>query len=194
MRLIALSYVKPYVRRSKTDAADAEAICVAVGRSNMRFVPVMSATQRAALLHHRARDLLVRQRTMLINALRGRLAEFGTIAPSDVTASPIYSTFCRTPTARKRGIGARSAQKPDCGAACIEQRIAAIEVVIVREKANPVSRRLATIPGNGPATASAISATITDPSAFKSSCELAPWIGLLPRRPHTTRFRGHLSL
>src|SRR5207302_9896413 len=81
-RLIPPSYVKPYVRRSKTDAADAEAICEAVGRPSMRFVPVKSAHQQAALLHHRARDLLVRQRTMLINAIRGHLGEFGIIAPA----------------------------------------------------------------------------------------------------------------
>jgi transposase len=82
VRLIPPSYVKPYVRRSKTDAADAEAICEAVGRPSMRFVPVKSAHQQAALLHHRARDLLVRQRTMLINAIRGHLGEFGIIAPA----------------------------------------------------------------------------------------------------------------
>src|SRR3954466_15696991 len=81
VRLIPPSYVKPYIRRSKTDAADAEAICEAVGRPSMRFVPVKSTAQQAALLHHRARDLLVRQRTMLINALRGHLGEFGIIAP-----------------------------------------------------------------------------------------------------------------
>jgi transposase len=81
VRLIPPSYVKPYVRRSKTDAADAEAICEAVGRPSVRLVPVKSAAQQAALLHHRARDLLVRQRTMLINALRGHLGEFGIIAP-----------------------------------------------------------------------------------------------------------------
>jgi transposase len=82
VRLIPPSYVKPYVRRSKTDAADAQAICEAVGRPSMRFVPVKSAAQQAALLHHRLRDLLVRQRTMLINALRGHLGEFGIIAPA----------------------------------------------------------------------------------------------------------------
>jgi len=81
VRLIPPSYVKPYVRRSKTDAADAAAICESVGRPSMRFVPVKSAAQQAALLHHRVRDLLVRQRTMLINALRGHFAEFGIIAP-----------------------------------------------------------------------------------------------------------------
>jgi transposase len=82
VRLIPPSYVKPYVRRSKTDVADAAAICEAVGRPSMRFVPAKSAAQQAALLHHRVRDLLVRQRTMLINALRGHFAEFGIIAPA----------------------------------------------------------------------------------------------------------------
>lgn len=81
-RLIPPAYIKPYVRRSKTDAADAAAICEAVGRPNMRFVPEKSEEQQAALLHHRVRDLFVRQRTMLINALRGHLAEFGIIAPA----------------------------------------------------------------------------------------------------------------
>ncbi len=97
VRLIPPSYVKPYVRRSKTDAADAQAICEAVGRPSMRFVPVKSAAQQAALLHHRVRDLLVRQRTMLINALRGHLGEFGIIARRDGTVSSISSTCCRMP-------------------------------------------------------------------------------------------------
>lgn len=87
VRLMPPAYVKPYVRRSKTDAADAEAICEAVGQANMRFVPVKSASQQAALSQHRVRDLLVRQRTMLINALRGHLGEFGIIGPAGI-ASP----------------------------------------------------------------------------------------------------------
>ena|ERR1700693_871185 len=82
VRLIPPSYVKPYVRRGKTDAADAEAICEAVSRPSMRFVPVKSTVHQAALLHHRTHELLVRQRTMLINALRGHLGEFGIIAPA----------------------------------------------------------------------------------------------------------------
>ena len=81
VRLIPPAYVKPYIRRGEADAADAEAICEAVGRPNMRFVPVKSEQQQAALLQHRARDLLVRQRTMLVNALRSHFAEFGIVAP-----------------------------------------------------------------------------------------------------------------
>jgi transposase len=115
--LIPPSYVKPYVRRSKTDAADAEAICEAVGPPNMRFVPVKSAAQQSALLHHRARDLLVRQRTMLINALRGHLAEFGIIAPAGPRSRPAeIAAGCR----RRGGacIGSGGAQKPDRRPAC----------------------------------------------------------------------------
>jgi transposase len=94
VRLIPPSYVKPYVRRSKTDTADAQAICEAVGRPSMGFVPVKSA----ALLHHRVRDLLVRPRTMLINALRGHLGEFGIIAPTGrhrVVESHQFAAGCR---------------------------------------------------------------------------------------------------
>jgi transposase len=184
VRLIPPSYVKPDVRRSKTDAADAEAICEAVGRPSMRFVPVKSPEQQAALLHHRTRDLLVRQRTMLINALRSHLGEFGIIAPagrhhvadlinllSDVSDDDIPAL-------------AREALRSVIAAPqSLEERIKAIEAVIMREhKANPASRRLATIPGIGPITASAIAATIADPSAFKSGRELAAWIGLVPRQ------------
>ena len=184
VRLIPPSYVKPYVRRSKTDAADAEAICEAVGRPNMRFVPVKSAGQQAALLQHRARDLLVRQRTMLINALRGHLAEFGIIAPAgrhhvaDLLGLLQEADRAEVPALAREALTTLIAELH-----ALEQRIEAIEGMIVREhKANPASRRLATIPGIGPITASAIAATITDPLAFKSGRELAAWMGLVPRQ------------
>lgn len=184
VRLIPPSYVKPYVRRSKTDAADAEAICEAVGRPNMRFVPVKSAAQQAALLHHRARDLLVRQRTMLINALRGHLAEFGIIAPAGRHRVPDLLNLLHDADDAEVPAPAREALRSLIAELhALEQRIETIEGVIVREhKANAVSRRLATIPGIGPITASAIAATIADPSAFKSGRELAAWIGLVPRQ------------
>ena len=184
VRLIPPSYVKPYVRRSKTDAADPEAICEAVGRPNMRFVPVKSAGQQAALLQHRARDLLVRQRTMLINALRGHLAEFGIIAPAgrhhvaDLLGLLQEADRAEVPALARKALTTLIAELH-----ALEQRIQAIEGMIVREhKANPASRRLATIPGIGPITASAIAATITDPLAFKSGRELAAWMGLVPRQ------------
>ena len=184
VRLVPPSYVKPYVRRSKTDAADAEAICEAVGRPNMRFVPVKSAGQQAALLQHRARDLLVRQRTMLINALRGHLAELGIIAPAgrhhvaDLLGLLQEADSVEVPPLAREALRVLIAELH-----ALEQRIEAIEGMILREhKANPVSRRLATISGIGPITAPAIAATITDSSAFKSGRELAAWIGLVPRQ------------
>ncbi len=85
VRLMPASYVKPYVKRGKTDAADAEAICEAVTRPTMRFVPIKTAEQQAVLMLHRTRDLLVRQRTMLVNALRGHMAELGIIAPQGIS-------------------------------------------------------------------------------------------------------------
>ncbi len=184
VRLIAPSYVKPYVRRSKTDAADAEAICEAVSRPNMRFVPIKSATQQASLLHHRARELLVRERTMLINALRGHLAEFGIIAPAGRHRVPDLLNMLQDASDEELPALAREALRSLIAELHgLETRIEATEGVIVREhKANPVSRRLATIPGIGPITASAIAATIANPSAFKSGRELAAWIGLVPRQ------------
>lgn len=184
VRLIPPSYVKPYVRPSKTDAADAEAICEAVGRPNMRFVPVKSAAQQAALLHHRARDLLVRQRTMLINALRGHLAEFGIVAPAGRHRIPDLLTLLHDAGNEELPALAREALRSLAAELHhLERRIEAIEAVIVREhKANTVSRRLASIPGIGPITASAIAATIADPSTFQSGRELAAWIGLVPRQ------------
>jgi transposase len=184
VRLIPPSYVKPYVRRSKTDAADAEAICEAVGRPNMRFVPVKSAGQQAALLHHRARDLLVRQRTMLINALRGHLAEFGIVAPAGRhRVADLLNLLHDAGDAEVPALAREALRSLVAELQGIEARIGTIEAVIVREhKANAVSLRLATIPGIGPITASAISATIANPATFKSGRELAAWIGLVPRQ------------
>ena len=184
VRLIPPAYVKPYVRRSKTDAADAEAICEAVGRPNMRFVPVKSASQQASLPHHRTRDLLVRQRTMLINALRGHLGDFGIIAPagrnrvSDLFMALQDADETEVPALAREALRSLAAELE-----ALETRIEEIEKVIVREhKDNAISRHLATIPGIGPITASAIAATIADPAAFKSGRELAAWIGLVPKQ------------
>lgn len=184
VRLIPPSYVKPYVRRSKTDAADAQAICEAVGRPSMRFVPVKSAAQQTGLLRHRVRDLLVRQRTMLINALRGHLGEFGIIAPAGRHRVVDLINLLQDADAAVVPALAREALRGLIAELhALEKRIEAVEAVIVREhKTNAISRRLASIPGIGPITASAIAATIADPSAFKSGRELAAWIGLVPRQ------------
>lgn len=187
VRLMPPAYVKPFVRRGKTDAPDAEAICEAISRPRMRFVPVKSEQQQAALLHHRARDLLVRQRTMLINELRGHFAEFGIVAPAGQHRVAQLVALLRdedgigTPPLAREGLRGLAAALH-----VLEERIDAIETVLMREHtANPVSRRLATIPGVGPITASALAATIADPGLFRSGRELAAWIGLVPK-PHAS--------
>jgi transposase len=184
VRLIPPAYVKPYVRRSKHDAADAEAICEAVGRPSMRFVPVKSASQQGELSQHRVRELLVRQRTMLINALRGHLAEFGIIGPvGRHRIVELESALLAADDATVPALARGALQTLPVELHSLERRIEAIEATIMREhKANTVSCRLATIPGIGPITASAIAATISDPSVFKSGREFAAWIGLVPRQ------------
>jgi transposase len=184
VRLIPPAYVKPYVRRNKTDAADAEAICEAVSRPSMRFVPVKTAEQQAVLCQHRVRDLLVRQRTMLINALRGHLGEFGIVGPvgrhriTELERALVTADDTTVPAMVRGALFILIAELHS-----LERRIELVEAVIMREhKANVVSRRLATVPGIGPITASAIAATIADPSVFKSGRESAAWIGLVPRQ------------
>lgn len=184
VRLMPAGYVKPYVKRGKNDAVDAEAICEAVTRPTMRFVEIKSAEQQSGLMLHRTRELLVRQRTALINSLRGQLAEFGLIAPKGVWSIPDLHALAQ---------GATPAVLPDAVRGCVElimgqiddlqTRIQAIEKAIrVKHRASEVSLRLQTIPGIGVITASAITATIGDIKAFKSGRHLAAWIGLVPRQ------------
>lgn len=184
VRLMPASYVKPYVKRGKNDAVDAEAICEAVGRPTMRFVEIKSAEQQSGLMLHRTRELLVRQRTALINSLRGQLAEFGLIAPKGIWSVPDLHALAQ---------GATSVVLPDAIRRCVDlimgqiddlqSRIKMIEKAIqTSHRANEVSQRLQTIPGIGILTASAITATIADPKVFKSGRHLAAWIGLVPRQ------------
>ena len=184
VRLMPARYVKPYVKRGKTDAADAEAICEAVTRPTMRFVPIKSAEQQAVLMLHRTRELLVRQRTMLVNALRGHMAELGIVAPhgiarvADLLVVLMDENEARLPTLAKLALRGLAAELD-----AVDKRVADIEAAIVAwHKENEASRRLATIPGIGPITASAIVATITDPAQFQSARQLAAWIGLVPRQ------------
>ena len=184
-RLMPPSYVKPYVRRGKTDATDAAAICEAVARPSMRFVPVKSAEQQSVLMLHRARSLLIRQRTMLLNALRGHLAEFGIVAAQGVRsvgalldkvfADPRDAT--EIPPLARRALEPLVAQLTD-----LQARIKALEVELLAwHRATEESRRLETIPGVGFITATAIAATVTDPAHFRSGREFAAWLGLTPR-------------
>ena len=184
VRLMPASYVKPYVKRGKTDAADAEAICEAVTRPTMRFVPVKTAEQQAVLMLHRTRDLLVRQRTMLVNALRGHMAELGIIAPqgiarvADLVAVLMGEDTANVPALARQALGGLAAELEALG-----NRVKEVEAAIMAwHKDNEASRRLATIPGVGPITASAIVATVTDPTQFHSARQFAAWIGLVPKQ------------
>ena len=187
VRLMPPGYVKPYVKRNKNDAADAEAVCEAVRRPSMRFVPVKTPEQQAALVAHSVRDLLVRQRTMLVNALRGHLAEFGIVAPrgiqkvEELIAVIGDESDARIPSSARRPLRVLATEL-----AALELRIAALEAEIVaRIRADPVARRLATIPGIGPIIAARITATVPDATVFRSGRDFAAWIGLVPRQNST---------
>ncbi len=161
VRLMPAAYVKPYVKRGKSDALDAEGICEAVTRPTMRFVAIKSPDQQAVLMLHRTRDLLVRRRTMLVNALRGHLAEFGIIAPQGLPSVPKLIAWAEQ---------ARGSTLPDLAWRCISLILAQIEDVHTRigltereivawHRTNELSQRLETIPGVGIITASALAAT-----------------------------------
>jgi transposase len=186
VRLMPAQYVKAYVKRQKNDAADAEAICEAVRRPSMRFVPVKGAEQQAVLMLHRSRDLLVRQRTMLINALRGHLAEFGFIevrGPSRIAdlVAILEAEDESIPECARQALAPLVAQLRSA-----TQQIEMLDAEILAwHKQSEVSRRLATIPGVGPLTATAIAATVPDAKAFSTARQFAAWIGLVPRQNST---------
>jgi len=187
VRLMPPRYVKPYVKRNKNDAADAEAICEAVTRPTMRFVSVKSVEQQGILMVHRSRELLVRQRTMVINAVRAHMAEFGVIAPVGVPqVKKLLNIIADTDDDRL----------PDTARTCLEglarqlfslqDEIRALEMRIhAWHRSNEVSQRLETIPGIGPITASALTASIANPAVFRNGRELAAWIGLVPKQSST---------
>lgn len=172
--------MKPYVKRNKTDAADAEAIAEAVTRPTMRFVSVKSAEQQAALMLHRVRELLVRQRTMLATALRAHLVEFGIIAPQGIHRVEKLAAEVNDPAVPPLAREALMLLVDELSS--IWRRIDALEKRLVAlHRADEVSRRLASIPGVGPITAMAIANTVPDPSMFRSGREFAAWLGLTPK-------------
>ncbi len=182
VRLMPPAYVKPYVKRGKTDAADAEAICEAVTRPTMRFVPVKSREQQAALSMHRTRDLLVKQRTQLVNMMRGLLAEFGIAIPEGLERALLMArqivdgAVPDVPTAAVRIVGMLSEQTLEAHA-----RLGEIDrALVVMQRTDDVARRLATIPGIGPVGATALAAAVTDPGQFRSGRQFAAWLGLTP--------------
>jgi transposase len=182
VRLMPPSYVKPYVKRGKTDAADAEAICEAVTRPSMRFVPVKSEADSAALVLHRARDFLVGQVTQTSNAIRAHMAEFGIVtAKGSKRVADLAEEVVSLPEAAHLPLRALFDQLAATQAR-IDQLTREIEEV---HRQSEVSRRLASIPGVGVLTATAIAATTPDVGNFGSARDYAAWLGLTPKQ-HST--------
>ena len=184
VRLMPPQYVKPYVKRHKNDHVDAEAICEAVQRPSMRFVPIKTEDQQGTPVIHRVRETLVRQRTQLINALRGHLAEFGIVAPQGSQKIVQLTTRLADPGEDVVPAAARDVlqvlvdQLRDT-----ERRIRDLDAQLVRQaKSDETCRRLLTVPGIGPTIATALVATIGNATAFASGRHLAAWLGLVPRQ------------
>ena len=186
VKLIAPAYVKPFVKRQKNDAADAEAICEAMQRPNMRFVAVKSEEQQASAMLFRARDLLVRQRTQLINAVRGHMAEFGWIAPKGswhraALADLIQDEGSCLPQAARRVLALMLASLTS-----LDGQIAELDQEIARRaREDEVARRLMTIPGIGPITATAIAALAPPAETFARGRDFSAWLGITPLQKST---------
>lgn len=187
VRLIPPAYVKPFVKRQKTDAVDAEAICEAAQRPTMRFVAVKSAEQQAFALVFRTRDLLVRQRTQLVNAIRGHLTEYGWVAPKgvsyismlgDMLEEEIAASLPTTAVAMFRLMLDLLAE--------LDERIAYLDREIARRaREDETARRLMTIPGIGPITATALTALAPAAETFAKGRDFAAWLGLTPSQRST---------
>jgi transposase len=184
VRLMPPAYVKPYVKRQKNDAADAEAICEAVTRANMRFVETKTPEQQSCLMLHRTRHLFIRQQTAVINAIRAHLAEFGIVARVgrngveallDVVAD---SSDRRLPEVARVCLAALGAQLRMLKA----QILAFDRRIMAWHRSNETSKRLDEIPGVGPALATALVASVADPKAFRSGRNFSAWIGLVPQQ------------
>ena len=184
VRLMPPAYVKPYVKRQKNDATDAEAICEAVTRPSMRFVPIKTPEQQSCLMLHRTRHLFIRQQTAVINAIRAHLAEFGIVAPVgrkgvEALLNIVADTSDqRVPELARACVAALGAQLRMLKAQILEfdRRI------IAWHRSNATSKRLDAIPGVGPALATALVACVADPSAFRSGRDFSAWIGLVPKQ------------
>ena len=181
IRLIAPAYVKPFVKRQKNDAADAEAICEAAQRPTMRFVAVKSEDKQASAVIFRTRDVLVGQRTQLINSIRGHLAEYGLIAPQgpfhiEKLIAQIEDPASALPQPARTCL----AVLVDALRHLQEQTAALDAEIAARAKADDVTRRLMTVPGIGPLIATAIEALAPPPETFRSGRDFAAWTGLTP--------------
>jgi len=187
VRMMPPRYVKPYVKRNKNDAADAEAICEAVQRPTMRFVPIKTPQQQSVLMLHRTRQLFVRQRTTLINAIRAHLAEFGIVAGIGRNGVEVLLDLIvkgedeRIPEAARECLMALAAQLH----LVKRQILEADRRVLAWHRSSKVSKRLEAIPGVGPLVATALVASVPDPTIFRSGRDLSAWIGLVPKQNST---------
>ena len=184
VRLMPPAYVKPYVKRQKNDAADAEAICEAVTRANMRFVPTKTPEQQSGLMLHRTRHLFIRQQTSVINAIRAHLAEFGVTAPVGRKGIEELLRVIADPSDKR---------VPDVVRACLaalgsqllglkKQILDFDRMILAWHRSNQTSKRLNCIPGVGPLLATALVASVADPKAFRSGRNFSAWIGLVPKQ------------
>lgn len=183
VKLIPPAYVKPYVRRGKNDAVDAAAICEAVRRPCMRFVTIKTEEQQASLALHKARNLLIRQRTQLVNALRGHLAEFGVIFRPGAVGVHEAVVFLASPSVALPEMALQALRTLVSQYDAIVKAIFSYDQKIKEQhRASVESRRVATIPGIGIIGASAIAATVGDAKQFKSGREFSAWLGLTPKQ------------
>ena len=184
VKLMPPAYVKPYLKRQKNDAADAEAICEAVQRPSMRFVPTKTPDQQACMMLHRTRHLFVRQQTAVINSIRAHLAEFGIVAPVGRNGVEDLLTIVND---------RRDGRIPDLARTCLTalriQLVALKEQILILDRrinawhrSSETAKRLDAIPGIGPILATALVASVADPKAFRSGRDFSAWIGLVPKQ------------
>jgi transposase len=187
VRLMPAKDVKAYVKRNKNDAADAEAICEAVRRPTMRFVQVKSTDQQGRLMLHRARDLLMRQRTQLINAWRAHMAELGIVAAQGREGvKELLKIIAGEQDARLPVDAHASLVVLAAGLQAMQTMIGSIERrIIAQHRSDEASKRLRSIPGIGIVGATAIAATVPDPKVFRTGRDFAAWIGIVPRQDST---------
>jgi len=184
VRLMPPRYVKPYVKRQKNDAADAEAICEAVTRPTMRFVEIKTCEQQGTLVLHRVRLMLMRQRVQLSNAIRGHMAEYGLVAPVGRNGLQRLIAILGNPDDERVPAVARASLAPlVCQFGLVNGQVLENDRrVRASARSTELGRRLMEVPGVGPVLASAMVATVPDPTVFKSGRNLAAWIGLVPRQ------------
>lgn len=187
VRLIPPAYVKAYVRRNKNDAADAAAICEAVSRPSMRFVPAKTEAQQAIAGLHRVREQLIRQRTATMNSLRGLLAEFGLLAPKGMTGMNALIAAVEDPEETRIPDPLRPALRAYVAVlATLKAELDRIDTALTAAaRENQVVRRLMAIPGYGVITASAVVARVPDPSIFDSARHFSASLGIVPRQEGT---------